>query len=80
MPGIGSQYVLAVANRQQVVFPHDAQYSLVIDRHALAMQIHRDPPVAVAATVRQDHLLDCFPAPVVTGPADAGQLAHPFYT
>src|SRR5205807_10336473 len=93
MPGIGSEYVFAIADRQQVVFSHDPQHMLVIDCHALTMQIRSDTPVAVPTMVRQHHLLDgrpyrhlrfvwnyLQPVPIITRPADTGQLAHPFYS
>jgi hypothetical protein len=55
--GIGGQDVPAVADRQQIVFPHNPQHPFVIDHHSLAAQIRRDSPVAVAAMVRQHDLL-----------------------
>ena len=89
---IRRENVLAVANRQQVVFAHHPQDSFVIDDHPLATQIHGDPPVAVTPAVRQNHLLDGRPhrhlrfvrsyhppVPVIAGAADARQVAHPFH-
>src|ERR1022692_1151560 len=46
---IRRENVLAVANRQQVVFAHDPRDSFVVDDHSLAMQILSDTPVAVTA-------------------------------
>ena len=89
---IRRQNVLAVANRQQVVFAHNPQDSFVIDDHPLTAQIHGDPAVAVTPAVPQDHLLDrrphrhlrfvrrhYFPVPVIAGAADTRQVAHPFH-
>jgi hypothetical protein len=62
----------------------------VIDAVSLSMQFRGDPPVPVPSMVREHHLLDRvpgrhfrfvrghgLPVPVITGPADDRQLAHP---
>jgi hypothetical protein len=73
---------------QQIVFAHQPQHPLAVDRHSLAAELRGDPPVTVM-TMRQRDTLDriahrgflparCrgLPVPVITGAADAGQRAQ----
>src|ERR1700686_525807 len=79
---------------KQVVFSADARHSLMVYRPAHAPELDRDWPVAVTVaifTLQQRQALDFIaqrrffqarprnqPMPVVSGPTDAGQYAHPF--
>jgi hypothetical protein len=72
-----------------IVLARQPQYPLVIDPPALAAEFRRDPAIAVMPIeqrrpldrVAQPHLLLAPrrgpPVPVISGPADRSQLAHP---
>ena len=58
---IGGQNILAIPNRQQVVFSHNPGHPFVIDAHSLPMQLGRDPPVTVTPMMCQCDLLNADP-------------------
>jgi hypothetical protein len=73
----------------QIVLSHQPQDPFVVGHKALATQLRRNPPIAIAA-VRQRHALNgvthsrlflarrrCTPAPVVAGAAEPRQHTHP---
>ena len=86
-------YMFAVANRQQVgVFAHSQFHTLVIDDPACHVESRPPTQNPVSTPVRQHDLLDqrkkfqirlnrhlLRQIAIEAGPADAGQLSHPFY-
>ena len=74
---------------QQIILLHQAQHAFAVHRKAFPAQLRGDPAIAVMP-VRQRQSLDRVPhrgffrtrgrsrpVPVVAGPADASQRAHP---
>ncbi len=88
VPRVGRHHEGLVPQAQQIVLAHQPQHAFVIHREAAAVQLDGDPAVAVGGELQRDllhriaqlHLYrDAWlrQAPtIVTGPADAGQLAQ----
>ena len=78
---------------QQIIFAHQPQHALVVDHHAAAAKLGPDTPVAIAAAMFKNDLLDrvahfhvlfagvmLFKKTIESGAADLRQPAHRLYT